>query len=120
MEEIELNRVDEITFNLFLQGLNLITKPNLRQLKLGLSDRDDLEKWTGNWVFADETLSTMLLKDPKLIVELPSLRGLLWDYNSEDVIEAFEGAYPEEPVKTLKRLLPRTAEYWKIEVEFRN
>ncbi len=119
MQEIELNTVDEITLKLFLQGLKLNAKPNLRQLKLGLADRDDLEKWTGNWVLADEALSTILLKDPKLILELPSLRREVWKYNSDN-IEAFESAYSQESFKTLKSLLPRTAECWKLEVEFRD
>jgi len=119
LQEIELNTVNEITLKLFLQGLKLNAKPNLRKLKLGLADRDDLEKWTGNWVLADEALSTMLLKDPKLILELPSLRGELWNYNSDDV-EVFEAAYPQESFKMLKSLLPRTAECWKLEVEFRD
>jgi len=118
LQEIELNTVDGTTLKLFLQGLKLNIKPNLRQLKLGLADRDDLKKWLGNWVLADETLSTMLLKDPKLILELPSLRSELWNYNSDDV-EAFESAYLEGSFKTLKSLLPRTAECWKLEVEFR-
>ena len=118
MQEIELNTVNEITLKLFLQGLKLNAKPNLRKLKLGLADRDDLEKWTGNWVLADEALSTMLLKDPKLILELPFLRPELWNYNSDDV-GAFESTYPQESLKTLKSLLPRTAECWKLEVEFR-
>jgi len=81
----------------------LNAKHNIRQLKLGLADRDDLEKWTENWVFADEALSTTLLKDPKLIVEVPYQ---LWQgYNSDD-IEGFERASPEESVKTLKSLMP--------------
>jgi len=111
--------VDEITLRLFLQGLKLNAKPNLRQLKLGLADRADLEKWTGNWVHADEALSTMLLKHPKLILELPSLRGEPWNYNSDD-IDVFESHYPEESFKALKSLLPQTAERWKLEVEFRD
>jgi hypothetical protein len=117
LQEIELNTVDEITLKLLLQGLKLNAKPNLRQLKLGLADRDDLDKWTGNWVLADETLSMMLLKDPKLILELPSLWGGLW--NCVDP-EAFESDDPEESFKTLKSLLPRTAECWTLEVEFRD
>lgn len=116
LQEIELNTADEITLKLFLQGLKLNAKPDLRRLKLGLADKDDLEKWSGNWVLADETLSMMLLKDPKLILELPSL---LWNYDSDDV-EAFESAYPEESFKKLKSLLPRTAECWELEVEFRD
>ena len=40
LEEIELNTIEEITCNLFLQGLKLNAKPNLRQLKLVLADRD--------------------------------------------------------------------------------
>ena len=77
-----------------------------------------MEKWTGIWGLADEALSTMLPQDPKLIVELPSFQGELWSYNSGD-IETLERAYLEESVKTLKSRLPRTAEYWKLEVEFR-
>ena len=123
LEEIELNTVNGVTFNLFLQGLKLNAKPNLRQLKLvladrhGLADSDELGRWSGKWEFADEILSTMLLKDPKPIVELPSLRSQPWDYDSAD-ISAFEGAYSARSRKTLWGLLPRTAEYWKTELKF--
>ncbi|KDR81825.1 hypothetical protein GALMADRAFT_135220 [Galerina marginata CBS 339.88] len=119
LREIELYGIGEINLKLLLQGLKSNAKPNLRQLKLGLAYRDDLQKWTGNWVLADETLSTMLLKEPKLILELPSFRSEPWSFNSEGT-KAYESAYSLESFEEVKSLLPRTAERWKLEVEFRD
>ncbi|KAF8063566.1 hypothetical protein FPV67DRAFT_1783028 [Lyophyllum atratum] len=104
LQEIELNMVNEITLRLFLQGLKLNAKPNLRQLKLGLIDRNDLKKWAENWVLADEALSTMSLKDPKLILELPSLRHGFgsWNYNPGDII-TFDSPHHEESLNTLTK-----------------
>ncbi|KAF8063309.1 hypothetical protein FPV67DRAFT_1672341 [Lyophyllum atratum] len=121
LQEIELLTFDKITLRLFLQCLKLNVKPKLRQLKLGITDTDNLVKWAETWVLADEALSTMSLKDPKLILELPSLRGGpgIWHHYSDN-IEPSDSTHAEDSLKTLKNLMPRIAQRWTLEVEFRD
>ncbi|KAH0581529.1 hypothetical protein H2248_012647 [Termitomyces sp. 'cryptogamus'] len=81
---------------------------------------NDWENWTKTWLLVDETLSRMLLKDPKLIIELPPLASPFlireWEGFEPERKKLMQKAYFERSSHRVQSYLPRTTECWELEV----
>lgn len=109
LEELDIDINSDAGLRLLENSFNFNAKPSLRQLTLRLSEKEYLEKWSDTWSQLDNVLSTMTLKNstPKLSVKLPR------------VLVAEQHAYMEVSLLRVKKLLPRTANRWGIEVGLR-
>lgn len=117
LQEIHLSYINETVIRSFSNGCRLYPKLDLRRLCISIKNIDNLDTCAQTWSLFDTELSRIPfgLTTPTLVFDCP-LYEIIVGVFEPDRYEIFN---EDDVSKKIRGMLPRMAERWSLELQFR-